>query len=363
MHLALKNSYNDVRIFWRYVLNDAIYRSIYDDVHEYAKTHDQANRVSKQASGPRDESELEYQVKLRKGRAQYEELHHAQLAALQKGRDYEVSSTAFRSLSNLEKITLSESFAPTLNCYALAYVDPTWPSSLMQRLRGSSIPPMQWILSSHHPSMEVYEPIHGRLIPTEFRKWHCHLVINLLHAAALYCPKVKELRLGHPDCQVEQFVFAKDRDDDSVRDLMARLEVLEVHCHSTFIHVQEHRSRLVSFVDHAQGLKSLSITLDVGESISKAVYTEPRWPNLTRLELSKMSLRSDDLGSFLINHRQTLSELTLNKMIRLMEGDWDQLANTLGDSLRLDRVCLFVLSKTWDLSRDWIIFGVGYPVA
>ena len=106
---------------------------------------------------------------------------------------------------------------------------------------------------------------------------------------------------------MEQFVFAKNQVDDSVRDLMARLEVLEVRYRSDFIHVQEHCSRLVSFVEHAQGLKSLSIALDVGESILKTPYAEPRWPNLNSLELSNMNLRPVDLGSFLINHRLTLS--------------------------------------------------------
>ena len=115
----------------------SIYSSTYDDLHGYTKTHDQANRVSKQARGPQDESELEYQLKLRKSQDRYEELHHAQLAALQKGRDYEVLSTAFRSFSNLEKITFSESFAPPLNYYAVAHVDPTWADSIMQRLRES----------------------------------------------------------------------------------------------------------------------------------------------------------------------------------------------------------------------------------
>ena len=106
---------------------------------------------------------------------------------------------------------------------------------------------------------------------------------------------------------MEQFVFAKNQVDDSVRDLMARLEVLEVRYRSDFIHVQEHCSRLVSFVEHAQGLKSLSIALDVGESNLKTPYAEPRWPNLNSLELSNMNLRPVDLGSFLINHRLTLS--------------------------------------------------------
>ena len=96
----------DARIFWHYVLNDAIYRIVYDDVHGYTKTYHQANRASEQADGRQDESELDYEVKLRKSRDRYEELHYAQIAALQKGRDYEVLSTGFGSFSNLEKTSV-----------------------------------------------------------------------------------------------------------------------------------------------------------------------------------------------------------------------------------------------------------------
>ena len=66
-----------------------------------------------------------------------------------------------------------------------------------------------------------------------------------------------------------------------------------------------------------------------------------------------MSLRPDDLGSFLIDRRQTLSVLTVTE-IRLIEGDWDQLASTLGDSLRLNRVNLFMVSKASGLPLDSI---------
>ena len=61
---------------------------------------------------------------------------------------------------------------------------------------------------------------------------------------------------------------------------MARLEVLELRGHSTFIYVREHYLSLVSFIEQAQGLKSLKITLDVGASIVKTPSAEPRWPNL-----------------------------------------------------------------------------------
>ena len=272
----------DARLFWRHLLDGNIYKIAhrrYQDPHpeeadtyRYAERRHLADWASDQANGDQYELRQRHHAELLRSRDRYYEVHHEQQAILDEGQDYETLCAGLQSLSNVDKITISETFALPRDVMDHARIDRTWPDSLMERLAGDSIPPKAW--ESSHYGCISYQ--HQGI--TRGLRWDCQHVVNLLRAAAVHCPKLKELRLGYLDSPMSLEIFAESRGLESARELMHHLEVLELRCSSSLSMqsegVDQCVSNLVSLVQGARSLWRFSLSLDVDSTLLAEFFFE-----------------------------------------------------------------------------------------
>ena len=268
--------------------------------------------------------------KYARSQQRYASLLQEQDAIFEAKRDFAALCAGMTRLPNLRRLYILDYFAWQFDCDTFVRVDHLWYHDWSWPAFEGIARPARWTAAR----MNDYDDIQENLqkYPWDFRG-----VDNVLKAALLHAPNLRELLIGCQNSPLSAEIYGRPGSADTVRELVPRLSLLKIDTSRKML-ADRRTGSVAPILQSAHHLEELLLSTAFElQSLAK------NWSRLRVLDLAHEYVNSADFEAVVHSCAGTLRELRLLHL-HLYGRAWEDCSRDLGPLLQLQFVAISAMT-------------------
>lgn len=204
---------------------------------------------------------------------------------------------------------------------------------------GDILEPSKWLERNNFPAGEEFDR------QLDFTGIDC-----LLQTVSMHTPHIEELHLGSQMSKIPLSLFKpKSASSRYIREIAPRLRCFKCDCRADqdeeYDGKDEQAVILARIISEMPRLRTLSSSMRVSRSHWMLIFSGPRWPSLSLLDLGDVQLLTDELLTILDLHKKTLIEVKQRNIYFVCPEPLRLTGDHIGSCLRLRSLTLCSLAS------------------
>ena len=303
--------------------------------------------------------ERTYHGRVFKSMKQYVQFYIQQERIFDTGTDSDMLCAGLKQMPNIDRLSIFDRFAKADQTWG---VEHSWYENESTKDFGCSLAPMRWcgdyrVLRHQHGAEIVSDEDMRRTN----RPWDCRGVVNFLKAAATQNPKIESVGIGLKRSNAPVNILdVFSNDPTPIHNIARGLNYLALHLSriwtgddfNSYVTPKQY-SCVKTLLKRSKDLFSLVVDIILTYDQWNDLFCGLYFPHLITLHLVHVAcLKPSDLIGFLERHKASLRELLIRQSdMKAEEGTWKDVAQRLGQSLKLRYIGLVELEDIDDTTR------------
>ena len=245
-------------------------------------------------------------------------------------RDFAVLCAGMMRLPNLRRLSVLDYFEWHVDCNTFVRVGHRWYQDWSRPAFAGIAQPSRWTAAS----MDDFFSGEDNL---EKYPWDFRGVDNVLKAALLHAPELRELLIGCQNANLSAKVYDRPESAETIRELVPRLSLLKMDT-SSRDSADRHPDLMDTILQRAHHIEELLLSRHFG--LQALVQ---KWSQLRVLDLAHEYIESADFEAVIRSCAGTLRQLRLLHLHLYGKG-WETCSRELGPLLRLHFVAISAMT-------------------